>query len=277
MSLNFTAAVTICSDFVAQENKICHCFPLFPLLFAVKCWNQMTWSQFFECWVLRQPFHYSSTFKRLFGNSLLSAMRVVSSAYLRLLIFLLAVLILAWDTSSPAFPIMYSAYKLNKQGDNIQPWHTPFPVHSSISGSVASWPSYRFLRRHIWWSGIHVSLRIFYSCDPHTESFSLWSRSGCFSGIPCFFYDPTDAGNLISGSCTFSKSSLYIWQFSVHVLQKLSLKDFEHNLTSMWNECNCMVVWTFFGIALLFDWNENWPSPILWPLLFSKFADMLTD
>ena len=160
----------------------------------------MTWSQFFECWVLRQPFHYSSTFKRLFGNSLLSAMRVVSSAYLRLLIFLLAVLILAWDTSSPAFPIMYSAYKLNKQGDNIQPWHTPFPVHSSISGSVASWPSYRFLRRHIWWSGIHMSLRIFYSCDPHTESFSLWSRSGCFSGIPCFFYDPTDAGNLISGS-----------------------------------------------------------------------------
>ena len=160
------AAVTICSDFVAQENKICHCFPLFPLLFAMKCWNRMTWSQFFEC--LRQPFHYSFTLKRLFGNSLLSSMRVVSSAYLRLLIFLLAVLILAWDTSSPAFPIMYSAYKLNKQGDNIQPCHTTFPnlnqsvVHCLVL-TVASWPAYRFLRRQVRWSNIPISWRIFHS------------------------------------------------------------------------------------------------------------------
>ena len=150
------------------------------------------------------------------------------------------------------------------------------PVHSSISGSVASWLSYMFLRRHIWWSGIRMSLRIFYSCDSQSESSSLWSRSGCFSGIPCFFYDPTDIGSLISGSSAFSKSCLYIWKFSVHVLQKLSLKDFEHNLTitSTWNECNCMVVWTFFGIALLLDWNESWPSPILWPLL--SFPNLLT-
>ena len=53
----------------------------------------------------------------------------------------------------------------------------------------------------------------------------------------------------------FSKSSLYIWKFSVHVLLKPSLKDFEHFLAIMWNECNCMVVWTFFGIAFLRDWN----------------------
>ena len=54
-----------------------------------------------------------------------------------------------------------------------------------------------------------------------------------------------------------------IWKFSVHVLLKSSLKDFEHNLTSMWNEYNCTVVWTFFGSAFLWDWNENWPFPVL--------------
>ena len=66
--------------------------------------------------------------KRLFSSSSLSAIRVVSSAYLRLLIFLPAILIPACASSSPAFLMMYSAYKLNKQGDNVQPWRTPFPI-----------------------------------------------------------------------------------------------------------------------------------------------------
>jgi len=66
--------------------------------------------------------------KRLFSSSSLSAIRVVSSAYLRLLIFLLAVLIPACASSGLAFSMMYSAYKLNKQGDNMQPWCTPSPV-----------------------------------------------------------------------------------------------------------------------------------------------------
>ena len=65
----------------------------------------------------------------------------------------------------------------------------------------------------------------------------------------------------------FSKSSLYIWKFSVHILLKPGLKDFEHYLANMWNKHNCIVVWTFFGIALLWDWNENWPFSVLWPLL----------
>ena len=64
---------------------------------------------------------------------------------------------------------------------------------------------------------------------------------------------------MLAGLSTFSKSSLYIWRFSVHVLLKPSLKDFEYNLASLWNERSCMVVWTFFGIALFWDWNENWP------------------
>ena len=89
-----------------------------------------------------------------------------------------------------------------------------------------------------------------------------------------FFYDPMDAGNLISGSSAFSKSSLNIWKFSVHVLLKPSLKNFEHGLASMWDECNCAVVWMFLGIALLWDWNENWPFPVLYPLL--SFPNLLT-
>ena len=82
-----------------------------------------------------------------------------------------------------------------------------------------------------------------------------------------------DAANLNSGSSSFSKASLYIWKFSVHGLLKPSLKDFEHYLSSVWNERNCAVVWTFFGSALLWDWNENWPFPVLWPLL--NFPNLL--
>ena len=63
----------------------------------------------------------------------------------------------------------------------------------------------------------------------------------------------------------FLKSSLNIWKFLVHILLKTGLENFEHYFGSMWNECNCAVVWTFFGIAFLWDWNENWPFPVLWP------------
>ena len=73
----------------------------------------------------------------------------------------------------------------------------------------------------------------------------------------CFLYDPGDVGNLISGSSASLKPSLYILKFSVHVLLKPSLKGFEHNLASMWNEYNCIVAGAFLGIALLWDWNEN--------------------
>ena len=95
--------------------------------------------------------------KRLFSSSSLSAIRMVSSANLRLLIFLLAILIPAYASSSPAFLMMNSACKLNTQGDNIQPWCTPFPIwNQSIVQcpvlTVASWHAYRFLKRQVRWS-----------------------------------------------------------------------------------------------------------------------------
>ena len=104
--------------------------------------------------------------KRLFSSSSLYAIRVVSSAYLRFLIFLPAILIPACASSSPPFLMMYSTYKLNKQGDNIQPWHTPFPIwNQSVVPhpvlTVPSWLAYRFLTRQVRWSGIPVSFRIF--------------------------------------------------------------------------------------------------------------------
>ena len=80
------------------------------------------------------PFSLSpfNLIKRLFSYSSLSAIRVVSPAYLRLLIFILAFLIPACPSSRPVFLMMYSAYKLNKQGDNIQPWCTPFPIWNQV-------------------------------------------------------------------------------------------------------------------------------------------------
>ena len=82
---------------------------------------------------------------------------------------------------------------------------------------------------------------------------------------------------LVTGSSAFTKSSLYIGKFSVHILLKLSLKDFEHYLARMWNECNCVVVWTLFGIALLWDWNENNFSSPEATVAFLKFVDILSE
>ena len=84
-----------------------------------------------------------------------------------------------------------------------------------------------------------------------------------FLELSCFFDDRKDIGNMISGSLTFSKSSLNIWKFMVHVLLKSGSENFKHYFTSPWDECSCLV-WTFFGFAFLWDWNENWPFPVLW-------------
>ena len=86
----------------------------------------------------------------------------------------------------------------------------------------------------------------------------------------CFFYDSGEVGNLITGSSAFSKSNLNIWEFSVHILMKPSLGNLEPYFASLWNQCNCVIVWTFFGLVFLWDWKENSPFPVLWPLLSEK-------
>ena len=165
------AAVTICSDFGAEENKVCHCLHCFLIYLP---WSDGTRSHL----VFSMSLSSFTVIKGLFSSSSLSAVRVVSSAYLRLLIFLLAILIPACGSSSPVFLMMYSAYKLTLQGDSTQPWNIPFHIWNQSDVlcpvlSVASWPAYGFLKRQVRWSGIPISFRIFYSLLWSTQSKAL--------------------------------------------------------------------------------------------------------
>ena len=123
------AEIIICSDFGAQKNKVWHCFCCLPSI----CHEVMgPDAMIFVFWMLSfQPTFSLSSFtfiKKLFSSSSLSAIRMVSSAHLRLLIFLPAVFIPACVSFNPEYLMMYSAYKLSKQGDSTQPWCTPFPI-----------------------------------------------------------------------------------------------------------------------------------------------------
>ena len=126
----------------------------------------------------------------------------------------------------------------------------------------------------VWYSHL---LKNFPGCCEPVKGFGKVNKAevGIFLELSYFFDDPTDVGNLISGSSAFSKTSLNIWKFMVHILLKPGLKNFKHYFISIWDECNCVVVWTFFGITFLWDWNENWPFPVLWPLL--SFPNLLAD
>ena len=154
-----------------------------------------------------------------------------------LLIYLLAILIPVCALRSPAFLMMYSAYKLNKQSDNIQSWCIPFPIWNLSVVlcpflTVASWPAYNKAEVDV------------------------------FLELTCFFDDPADVVNLISDSSAFSKSSLNIWKFTVHILLKPGMDNFEHYFASMWYEFNCAVIIPF-GYQKLY---------ILVILIFSCFA-----
>ena len=126
------ATVTVHSDFGAQENKICHCFHCFPsICHDVMAPGAMIFVFWMLCFKLAFPFSPFTFIKRFFSSSSLSTIRVVSFAYLKLLIFLPAIFIPACASSSQAFHVMYSACKLNNQADNIQPWCT-FPIWNSF-------------------------------------------------------------------------------------------------------------------------------------------------
>ena len=117
-------------------------------------------------------------FERFFSFSLLSDIRVVPSSHLRLLIFLLTVLIPARASSRPAFHMMYATYKLNKQGDNIQPWSTLFQIWNQsvflcLVLILTSWPAYSLNRRQVKWPCIPISWRIFHNLSWSTQSKAL--------------------------------------------------------------------------------------------------------
>ena len=166
------AAVIICSDFGGQENKVCHCFYCFPIYLP---WSDGTGCHdlgFLNVEFLSQLFH--PPLSLLKGS--LDPLHFLPLEWYHLHI---------WDCwyfsrqpwfqlvihPSLAFWIMCSVYKLNKQSDQIQCWHTPFPNWNqsivpfcSMSVlTVVSWPTYRFLRKQIRWSGISISLKIFHS------------------------------------------------------------------------------------------------------------------
>ena len=153
-----------------------------------------------------------------------------------------------------------------KQGDNIQPWCTPFPIwnHSIFPCpilTVASWTAHRFLKRQFRWSGMPIAWRIFKFVVIHTlKGFGVVNKAevDVFLEYSCFFDDPADVGSLISGSSAFSESNLNIWRFLVRILLNRHLENFEHYFTSMWDDCNCVVVWAFlalpfFGIGMKTD------------------------
>ena len=78
-----------------------------------------------------------------------------------------------------------------------------------------------------------------------------------FLEFPCFLYGPANVGNLISGSSAFSKPSLDIWKFLVHVMLKPSMQDFKHDLRTVGDKCNCLLARTFFSTSVLGNWDED--------------------
>ena len=96
-------------------------------------------------------------------------------------------------------------------------------------------------------------------CDPLSKGFGLVNKAeiDIFMELYCSFHDPADVGNSISSSSAFSKTSLNIWKFTVYILLKPGSENFKHYFASVWDECNCVVVWAFFGIAFLWGWNSS--------------------
>ena len=179
--------------------------------------------------------------------------------------------------------MVYSAYKLNKQGDNIQPWCTPFPIwNQSVVPcpvlTAASWLAYRRIKRQVRWVWYSQLLKNFlqFAVIHTVRGFGIVNNAEIyvFLELSCFFHDPAD-GNLISRFSAFFKTSLNIWKFTLHVLLKPGLEDFEHYFTRVWNECYCVVVWAVFGIAFFrFGMKTDLFMPVVTDK-FSKFADIL--
>ena len=161
--------------------------------------------------------------------------------------------------------MMYSAYKLNKQGGNTQPWRTPFPIwNQSVVPcpvlTVASLPAYRFLKRQVvWYSHLFQNFPQFIVI--HTvKGFGIVNKAeiGVFLELSCFFNDPVDVDNLISVFSAFAKTSLNIWKFKLHYCWSLAWRIL--SITLLACEMSAIVRYfehslalPFFGIGMKTD------------------------
>ena len=154
------------------------------------------------------------------------------------------------------------------------------PVHCSMSGSNCCFLTcIQFSQetdKVVWYSHL---LRTFQFVMIHTiKRFGIVNKAkkkkiDVFLELSCFSDDPIDVGNWTPGSSAFSKSILNILNFTLHLLLKSGLENFGYYIASLWDKCNFVGVWAFFGISFLCDWNTNWPFPVLWPLL--SFPNLL--
>ena len=151
------------------------------------------------------------------------------------------------------------------------------PVYCSMSSSNCCFLTCMHISQEVgqvvWYSHLFKNFPQFVVIQT-VKGFGIVNKAkiDVFLELSSFFHDPKDVGNWISCSPVFSKSFLNIWKFTVHILLKPDLENFEHYFASVW-EYNCAVVGAFFGIAFLWNWNENWPFPVLWPLL--SFPNLL--
>ena len=184
---------------------------------------------------------------------------------------------------------MFAAYKLNKQGDNIlvillsQIWTTLlFHAQSNYCFLTCIQVSQK-TGKVVWYSHLLENFPQFV-VNNTVKRLSVVNEAevDVFLEFSYFFYDPMNFGNLISGSSAFCKPSLYIRKVLIHILLKPSLKDFEHYHASTWNKHDCVVVWTFFGIAFLwiemktdlFQSREHcWDFQICWHVECSTWAE----
>ena len=135
--------------------------------------------------------------------------------------------------------------------------------------------------KEVWYSHLFQNFPQF--TEIHTvKGFGLVNKLeiNVFLELSCLFHDPADVGNLISGSSAFSKISLNIWKFTVHILLKPGLENFEHYFTSMWDECNCAWAWVCLSIlrhclSLGLEWKLTFSSPVA-AAEVSKFAGILS-
>ena len=140
-------------------------------------------------------------------------------------------------------------------------------------------PACRYLKRQVRWSGIPISKNFPQFLVIHTvKSFRIFNKTEVDVSLEasCFFDDPTDVGNLISGSSAFSKTSLNIWKFTVHVLLQPGLENFEHYFTSVWwvqLRSSLSIFWHCLSLGL--ECTLTFSSPVA-TAEFSKFADLLS-